>query len=70
MAHYFFPIRCKNLSIDDAQGQRFSTLDEAKAHAAVIAGELAQDGKAYQDCAVCVLNETGQEVARLPINVE
>jgi hypothetical protein len=70
MAYYFFPIRCENLSIDDAQWQRFSTLAEAKAHAAVIAGELAQEGKTYQYCTVCVVTETGQEVARVPINVE
>jgi hypothetical protein len=44
MAKYFFPIRCENLAIDDEWGQQFSTLDDAKVHGAVIAGELARDG--------------------------
>jgi hypothetical protein len=70
MAKYFFPIRGENLSIDDEQGQRFSTLNDARLHAAVIAGERARDGNAYQDCVVCVLDETGREVARVPIDVE
>jgi hypothetical protein len=57
------------LSIDDERGQEFSKLDDTKAHAAVIAGELARDGRVYQGCAVCVLDETGKEVARVAIDV-
>jgi hypothetical protein len=70
MAKYFFPVRCENLSIDDERGQQFSTLDDARAHTAIIAGQLAQDGKAYQGCAVCVLDEIGEELAKVPIDAE
>jgi hypothetical protein len=70
MPRYFFPVRCENLSIDDERGQEFSTLDAATAHAAVVAGELARDGRVYEDCTVCVVDETGAEVARVAIDVE
>ena len=70
MAKYFFPIRGEKLSIDDEPGQRFSSLDDARSHAAVIAGELARDGNVYQDCVVSVLDETGREVARVPIDLQ
>ena len=42
-------------------------LDDAKAHAVVIARELAMDGDAYHGFAVCVIDDRGTEVARVPV---
>jgi hypothetical protein len=67
MAKYFFPIKGDSLSIDDAHGQAFSTLADARAHAIIIAVQLAQDGGVYQGCVVCVIDESGKEMARMAI---
>ena len=67
MAKYFFPIKGDSLSIDDAHGQPFPTLAEARAHAILIAVELAQDGGVYKGCVVCVIDESGKEMARMAI---
>jgi hypothetical protein len=67
MARYFFPIKGDSLSIDDAHGQTFSTLAEARAHAIIIAIELAQDGGLDKGCFVCVIDESGKEMARMAI---
>jgi hypothetical protein len=67
MPRFFFPIRCANLTIDDEQGESFATLHDATVHAAVMAGELAQEESVYEDCAICILDETGAEVACVEI---
>jgi hypothetical protein len=38
------------------------------AYAAVIAGELSGESENYQGFAVCVADEQGREVARVPID--
>jgi hypothetical protein len=67
MAKYLFPIKGDSLSIDDAYGQAFPTLAEARAHAIMIAVEFAQYGGAYRGCFVCVIDESGKEMARMAI---
>jgi len=66
---YFFPIRGENLTFEDKSGQSFPTARDATVHAAAVAGELAEEGygRGYEDCTVCVLDETGAEVARVAI---
>jgi hypothetical protein len=67
MAKYFFPIKGDSLSIDDGHGQAFPTPAEATAHATIIAVQLAQDGGVYKGCVVCVIDESGKEMARIAI---
>jgi hypothetical protein len=41
---YFFHVTDGTTMLKDEEGQSFSSLDDAKAHAIVIASELARDG--------------------------
>jgi hypothetical protein len=67
VAKYFFPIKGDSLWINDTHGQTFPTLAEARAHAIIIAVGLAQDGGVYKGCFVCVIDESGKEMARMAI---
>jgi hypothetical protein len=64
---YFFHIIGVSSTFRDTRGQHFSTINEAKVHAAVVAGELGADGGAYRGFAVCLVNDQGVEMARLPV---
>jgi hypothetical protein len=44
----------------------FSAVEEARAHASVVAGELAQD-TGWEGFSVLIADENGNEVARLPV---
>ena len=65
MARYFFHVSDWDFYRDEV-GRRFSDPEDAKAHAAVVARELAQDqnGEAYS---VIVVDENGDEIARVPV---
>jgi hypothetical protein len=67
MARYFFHVVGGDSAFRDEEGRSFPTLLDAKAYAAVIAGELSRKGENYQGFVVCVANEHGKEVARVPI---
>jgi Domain of unknown function (DUF6894) len=69
MMRYFFAIRGLNLTFEDNSGENFPTARDATVHAAAVAGELAEEryGRTYEDCAICVLDESGAEVARVAI---
>ena len=67
MVRYLFHVMCDGYFYRDEVGQRFDYLDDAKAHAVVIARELAMDGDAYHGFAVCVIDDRGTEVARVPV---
>lgn len=64
MPRYFFHVsNCDTYK--DEVGRRFSGPDDAKAHAAVVARELAQDDD-WNDYSVVVIDEHGTEIARVP----
>jgi hypothetical protein len=67
MARYFFHVIGADSAFTDEQGRSFATLQDAKAYAAVIAGDLSRKGENYQGFVVCVADEHGREVARVPI---
>jgi hypothetical protein len=68
MVRYLFHVMSDGYFYRDEVGRRFDHLDDAKAHAAVIARELAMDGDAYHGFAVCVIDDRGTEVARVPVD--
>lgn len=64
---YFFHVRNGGTVYIDEVGRRFINAGNAKAHAAVIASELAFEGGKYDGFLVCVIDEKGSEIARVPI---
>jgi hypothetical protein len=63
MVHYFFQADYRGIiSVNDDVGEEFSTLQDAQAHAAVVANELARN--CTQDVAVSVLDEDGILLAK------
>jgi hypothetical protein len=68
MARYFFHVFCDGDVHMDENGQVFSDLQSAKARAATIARELAEDG--YCAGSVCIFDEKGNELDRLPIGAD
>ena len=63
---YFFHVTGDSSRLQDEVGRTCSGAEHAKAHAAVVADELAQ-GAGWKGFSVLVLDENGSEVARLPI---
>jgi hypothetical protein len=62
MSRYFFDVVCgEGTAYRDLHGQDFANLEGAKAHAARIARELAQDGSQYVGCSVCIADEQRKE---------
>ena len=68
MARYFFHVIGVDGAFRDEEGRSFPALQDAMAYAAVIAGELSGESENYQGFAVCVADEQGREVARVPID--
>ena len=52
----------------DAVGRSFSSVEIAIAHASVIASELAIEAEDYVGYSVCVTDDQGNEVGRVPIS--
>jgi hypothetical protein len=65
MARYFFHVVSQSREYPDAGGQELSDLKGAKAYAARIACELAQEGS-YEG-SVCVEDEHGNELDHVSI---
>jgi Domain of unknown function (DUF6894) len=63
---YLFHVSGSVGILEDEDGQSFSSLDDAKAHAIVIARELARD-EAYHGWVLWVTDDQGHEVARVAI---
>jgi Domain of unknown function (DUF6894) len=63
---YFFHVTGSVGVLKDEEGQSFSSLDEAKGHAIVIASELAGD-ETYHGWVLWVTDDQGNEVARVAI---
>jgi hypothetical protein len=64
---YFFHILDGGSTFEDEAGTVLPGPDAARAWAAVIAAELAQDGHHYHGAVVCALDEQGNELARVPV---
>jgi hypothetical protein len=62
MARYFFQADHRGVIVSDDVGEEFSTLQDAHAHAAVVANELARN--CTQDVAVSVFDEDGILLAK------
>ena len=69
MPRYFFHVRDGEEAFDDETGKVYLTCEAAKATAAQIARELAADDATYQGYHVCVIDEDGNKVARLPVRL-
>jgi hypothetical protein len=67
MPRFFFQVGDGRTVFCDERGQQLASREEAEARAAVIAAELAQDGTAYHGFFVCVVDDAGHEVAKVPI---
>jgi hypothetical protein len=65
---YFFPASLGDETYENAEGTWFSTLsiEEAKAHAGIVAAKLALDD-VWQGGWLHVVNEQGQEIARVQV---
>jgi hypothetical protein len=62
MSLYFFDVVCgEGTAHRDVHGQEFANLEGAKAHAATIARELAQDCSRYVGYSVCIADEQRKE---------
>jgi hypothetical protein len=62
MARYFFQADYRGISVNDDVGEEFSTLQDAEAHAVVVANELARNSA--HTVAVSVLGEDGILLAK------
>ena len=67
MTRYFFDVVRDGHDYVDWKGQHFLDLKAAKAHAAKIARELAQEDRVYVSGSVCIADEHGEELHRLLI---
>ena len=68
MVRYFFHVMSDHTAYKDEVGRSFSNVEIAKAHATVIARELAIEAEDYVGYLVCVTDDQGNEVARVPIS--
>ena len=68
MVRYFFHVMSDHTAYKDEVGRSFSNVEIAKAHATVIARELAIEAEDYVGYSVCVTDDQGNEVARVPIS--
>jgi hypothetical protein len=60
MSHYFFQAQYRGSTLTDDIGEEFPTLQEAEAHAAVVAKEL---GRNSSEAIVSVLDQDGKLLA-------
>lgn len=64
---YFFHVSNNGDVYIDEVGRRFTNSKNAIAHAKVIASELAIEAENYQGYVVCVVDDEGKDVVRVPI---
>jgi hypothetical protein len=62
MARYFFPANYRGIRVNDDVGEEFSTLQDAEAHAAIVANELGH--RSSQAVTVSVFSEDGILLAK------
>jgi hypothetical protein len=68
MTRYFFCVSYSD-TYEDEVGYRFSGNVDAKAHAELMAKELAEDDSNWKGYSVIVTDENGAEIARVPVSV-
>jgi Domain of unknown function (DUF6894) len=61
MALYFFQAKYRGDTLADDTGEEFSTADEAKLHAAVVANEITRNNS--EPVTIVVLDESGALIA-------
>jgi len=61
MAHYYFQANYRGVTVVDGIGEDFPTLQQAKAHAAIVAKELGRNDP--QPVTVFVLSQEGIQFA-------
>jgi hypothetical protein len=61
MARYFFRADYRGISVNDDVGEEFSTLQDAEAHATIVANELSRNHT--QSAVVSVFGENGRLLA-------
>ena len=66
MPRYFFDVIEGDYAFLDSHGAVHQSAGIAIVEALVIAGELAQDRR-YHDCLVEVIDESGREIATVPV---
>jgi hypothetical protein len=64
---YFFHVVGGRKFYPDETGQDFTGIDDARAHASVISGELAIDAASYPGCMVRIEDAAGRELGCVPI---
>ena len=69
MARFFFHVTKGNARIDDDDGDDCSSLEDAESLASRIASDLSTE-RDYDGFIVVVVDEQGNEVARVPIGEE
>lgn len=62
MARYFFPANYRGISVNDDVGEEFSTLQDAEAHATIVANEIGHHSS--QAVTVSVVSEDGVLLAK------
>jgi hypothetical protein len=67
MLRYYFHFLSAGIVYDDKTGEYFSSVEDAIAHAHVIAAELVADGTHGHDQFVFVTDVIGNEIARVAI---
>ena len=67
---YFFHLMSRGRVFEDTMGDHFSTIEEALAHAHVVADDLGREGGHEREQAVIVANSEGQEIAVVPVRRE
>ncbi len=68
MVRYLFHVMSDGHAYRDEVGRRFAKPEDAEVHALTVARELAMDGKAYHGFAVCIIDDRGNEVVRVPVS--
>ncbi len=68
MARYFLDVTNGVSTFKDEAGATFSSLEDARAHAVLIAGELAADGRHYLGFEVVVTDAQGHEWVRVAVS--
>jgi len=67
MPQYYFHVTDGHCTYNDDNGSYHLTSTDAYTAALRIAGELASDARTYTGFVVCVVNQDGNEVARVAI---
>ena len=66
MPQYYLHVTGR-FEIEDDEGQEFPDVTAAVVEALRMASELASDGGNYVGCFVCVTDDRGDELARVPV---